>query len=94
MNAFLLPVEPVSSMDQYLGAPSDGSGLEPAREIGPAVTIEQIAASGLRSPVGSPRSGSDSAPTSSLGSNGSAGCRRPLFWRRDHRSGRDPIEFS
>lgn len=48
MEGFLLPMEPVSSMDQYLATPSGGSGLERARQIGAAATIEEITASGLR----------------------------------------------
>ena len=48
MDGFLLPLTPVSSMEQYLATPTGGRGLERAREIGPAATIEEISASGLR----------------------------------------------
>ncbi|MEJ7801037.1 MAG: NADH-ubiquinone oxidoreductase-F iron-sulfur binding region domain-containing protein [Ilumatobacter sp.] len=48
MEGFLLPMEPISSIEQYLATPSGGRGLERAREIGPAATIDEIAAAGLR----------------------------------------------
>ncbi|MEO6570124.1 MAG: NADH-ubiquinone oxidoreductase-F iron-sulfur binding region domain-containing protein [Ilumatobacteraceae bacterium] len=48
MEGFLLPIEPICSIEQYLATPSGGRGLERAREIGQAATIEEIAAAGLR----------------------------------------------
>jgi NADH:ubiquinone oxidoreductase subunit F (NADH-binding) len=44
---FLLPVEPVESLDAYL-AVGGGRGLERARELGSEATIAEITASGLR----------------------------------------------
>ncbi len=44
---FLLPDEPVESLDGYF-AHGGGSGLHRAREQGPATTVDQIRASGLR----------------------------------------------
>lgn len=48
MPTFLLPVEPVETLDDYLSTPVGGRGLERARELGADATIESIAASGLR----------------------------------------------
>lgn len=48
MPTFLLPVEPVETLDDYLSTPVGGRGLERARELGADATIELIAASGLR----------------------------------------------
>lgn len=46
-RAFLLPNEPVASLDQYLAGGGD-SGLSRARNVGPAATIEEVRRSGLR----------------------------------------------
>ena len=48
MPTFVLPVEPVESLDAYLAGPVGGTGLARARELGPAATIELLTASGLR----------------------------------------------
>ena len=45
---FLLPVEPIDSLDEYLATSVGGRGLDRARTIGAAATIDQITASGLR----------------------------------------------
>ena len=47
MPTFLLPLEPVSSLDAYL-ATGGRAGVETAQRIGPAETIETITRSGLR----------------------------------------------
>ena len=47
MPTFLLPAEPVTSLDQYL-AGDGGLGLARAQELGPAQTIKEIGLSGLR----------------------------------------------
>jgi NADH:ubiquinone oxidoreductase subunit F (NADH-binding) len=44
---FLLPAQPVTSLDQYVAA-GGGLGVAAAQRIGPAATIEMVAASGLR----------------------------------------------
>ncbi len=43
----LLPVSPITTIDDYLAA-GGGEGLRAARMLGPAATIEEITASGLR----------------------------------------------
>jgi NADH-quinone oxidoreductase subunit F len=43
----LLPVSPITRIDDYLAA-GGGEGLRAARALGPAATIEEITASGLR----------------------------------------------
>jgi NADH:ubiquinone oxidoreductase subunit F (NADH-binding) len=47
MMTRVLDPEPVPSLDAYLAA-GGGKGLEAARKLGPAATIEEIAAAGLR----------------------------------------------
>ena len=48
MTIFLLPDQPITSIEQYLETPSGGAGIARAHELGPAATIEQIERSGLR----------------------------------------------
>ena len=48
MPTFLLPDEPVTSLDAYLATDIGGLGIERAQRIGPAATIEAVLASGLR----------------------------------------------
>jgi NADH-quinone oxidoreductase subunit F len=47
-STFLLPSEPITSLDAYLATEVGGLGIEAAQRLGPAATIEVIAASGLR----------------------------------------------
>ena len=47
-TTFLLPAEPVTSLDAYLATEMGGLGIERAQRIGPAATIEAVTASGLR----------------------------------------------
>lgn len=48
MATFLLPSEPITSIDDYLGTGTGGRGIEAAHRLGPEATIESISASGLR----------------------------------------------
>jgi NADH:ubiquinone oxidoreductase subunit F (NADH-binding) len=48
MTRYLLPPEPVDTLDAYLATETGGLGLKRATELGPAGTIDEIAASGLR----------------------------------------------
>ena len=48
MPPFLLPPQPITSLDAYLATEHGGLGIDTAQRIGPAATIEAIAASGLR----------------------------------------------
>lgn len=48
MVTFLLPDDPVTSLDAYLATATGGLGIEQAQRIGPAATIEAVVASGLR----------------------------------------------
>ena len=48
MTTFLLPLEPVTSIDGYLASDPGGRGIEAARRIGAEETIRRIAESGLR----------------------------------------------
>ena len=48
MEPFLLPDEPIVTLDRYLATSTGGLGVDTARRIGPAATIEMVAAAGLR----------------------------------------------
>jgi NADH:ubiquinone oxidoreductase subunit F (NADH-binding) len=48
MPSYLLPTEPVESLEAYLATETGGRGLERAVELGPAATIAAIDRSGLR----------------------------------------------
>lgn len=48
MGTFLLPTEPIGSLDAYLATDIGGSGLRRAHELGPAGTIDLVTRSGLR----------------------------------------------
>lgn len=48
MTTFLLPLEPVTTLDDHLASDVGGRGIERARQLGPAATIELISKSGLR----------------------------------------------
>ena len=48
MTTFLLPSEPIRSLDAYLATATGGSGVARAHEIGPRATIDEVTRSGLR----------------------------------------------
>ncbi len=48
MTIFLLPQEPITSLDAYLATETGGAGIAKARELGPVGTIGEITRSGLR----------------------------------------------
>ena len=48
MSTFLLPTEPIASIDAYLARGIGGAGVRRAHELGPTATIELVAHSGLR----------------------------------------------
>ena len=48
MTTFLLPDDPVTSLDAYLASEIGGLGIDRAQRLGPAATIDAILASGLR----------------------------------------------
>ena len=48
MGTYLLPAEPITSIDQYLATDVGGAGAEAAMRLGPAATIYAITESGLR----------------------------------------------
>ena len=48
MSVFLLPSEPIESLDAYLATDVGGSGVRRAHELGPAETIDVVSRSGLR----------------------------------------------
>ncbi len=48
MTPFLLPAEPIASLEQYLATEVGGRGLERAQRLGPDATIDELSASGLR----------------------------------------------
>jgi NADH:ubiquinone oxidoreductase subunit F (NADH-binding) len=48
MPPFLLPAEPITSLEQYLATETGGKGVERAQAVGPAATIEEILRAGLR----------------------------------------------
>ena len=48
MPTFLLPQQPLRSLDEYLATETGGLGVSRAQEIGPEATRQEIARSGLR----------------------------------------------
>ena len=48
MPTFLLPTEPITSLDAYLATDIGGLGVARAQQIGPAATIDEIERAGLR----------------------------------------------
>ncbi|MEO6629625.1 MAG: NADH-ubiquinone oxidoreductase-F iron-sulfur binding region domain-containing protein [Aquihabitans sp.] len=48
MAIFLLPVEPITSIEAYLATDTGGAGIKKAHQLGPAATIDEIRRSGLR----------------------------------------------
>ena len=48
VTTFLLPSEPVESLDAYLASDVGGSGVRRAHELGPLATIDVVSRSGLR----------------------------------------------
>jgi NADH:ubiquinone oxidoreductase subunit F (NADH-binding) len=48
VTTFLLPSEPVTTLDQYLATATGGAGIERALTLGSAATIDEIRRSGLR----------------------------------------------
>jgi NADH-quinone oxidoreductase subunit F len=48
MATYLLPDQPITTFDEYLATETGGLGVAAAQRLGPAATIEMIAASGLR----------------------------------------------
>jgi NADH-quinone oxidoreductase subunit F len=53
VSTFLLPSQPIESLDAYLATDVGGSGVRRAHELGPAAMIDVIARSGLRGRGGS-----------------------------------------
>jgi NADH-quinone oxidoreductase subunit F len=48
MSIFLLPTEPIDSLDAYLASDIGGAGIRRAHELGPAATIDVVSQSALR----------------------------------------------
>ncbi|MCC6434018.1 MAG: hypothetical protein IT196_03225, partial [Acidimicrobiales bacterium] len=48
MTTFLLPTDPIVSIDDYLANGVAGSGIHRAHELGPKATIDLVTQSGLR----------------------------------------------
>lgn len=48
MTPYLLPAEPITSLDEYLATETGGAGIERARQIGRDATISEVSLSGLR----------------------------------------------
>ena len=48
MPTFLLPDDPITSLDAYLATDTGGLGIARAQELGPAATVETVLESGLR----------------------------------------------
>ncbi|CAN5661489.1 hypothetical protein BH10ACT2_BH10ACT2_27250 [soil metagenome] len=48
MTTFLLPIEPIGTIDAYLATATGGAGVKRARELGAMATIDEVARSGLR----------------------------------------------
>ena len=48
VTTFLLPAEPITSLDVYLATDTGGRGVQRAQDLGPAATIGEVLQSGLR----------------------------------------------
>jgi NADH-quinone oxidoreductase subunit F len=48
MSRYLLPPQPIDSLDAYLATETGGLGLQRAQDLGPEATIEEVARAGLR----------------------------------------------
>ncbi|MFN7149117.1 MAG: NADH-ubiquinone oxidoreductase-F iron-sulfur binding region domain-containing protein [Microthrixaceae bacterium] len=48
MGTFLLPTEPIRSLEDYLATEVGGRGVQRAHELGPSATIDLVARAGLR----------------------------------------------
>ena len=48
MPTFLLPREPITSLDAYLATETGGLGIKRAQEMGAGATVEAVDTSGLR----------------------------------------------
>jgi NADH-quinone oxidoreductase subunit F len=48
MSTFLMPTEPIVSLDGYLATETGGTGVRRAHELGPTATIDTVTRSGLR----------------------------------------------
>ncbi len=48
MTPYLLPAEPITSLEEYLATESGGSGIERARQIGRDATIAEVSLANLR----------------------------------------------
>src|SRR5690349_15252591 len=48
MASYLLPKNPITSIDAYLATETGGLGVDRAQKLGPAATIEEVLRSGLR----------------------------------------------
>lgn len=48
MAPFLLPVQPLNTLDEYFATETGGLGVKRAQDIGPQATIEEVTRSGLR----------------------------------------------
>ena len=48
MTTFLLPTEPITSLDAYLVTDTGGQGIRRAQDLGAAATIDEVLRSGLR----------------------------------------------
>jgi NADH:ubiquinone oxidoreductase subunit F (NADH-binding) len=48
VTTFLLPAEPITSLDAYLATDTGGRGVRRAQDLGPAATIDEVLQSGLR----------------------------------------------
>ena len=56
-HRYLLPEEPIRSIDEYLATEWGGTAIARAVDIGPEATIAEISASGLRGTRKAPRWG-------------------------------------
>ncbi len=48
MTTFLLPIEPIGTIEAYLATAAGGAGVKRASELGAMATIDEVARSGLR----------------------------------------------
>ena len=48
MPTFLLPIEPITSLDAYLATETGGLGIQRAQTIGAGASVEAVNTSGLR----------------------------------------------
>ena len=79
MTTFLLPDEPITTLDAYLATDTGGLGVKRAQELGPQATVEAVATPGCEGAAAAdfPPAASGRASHPRLGPRPNAGSHVP-----------------